>query len=183
MEEEIPTVEDPVQSSAQFCEIESQSMCGESVEEETLPAVQSLARFREIVSICYLQWCDYSTNIEAHLQISKVAQTTSPSLPTITDSITISNDYTWVAYIHGHQVDSSLALISSVPNKLDANSLRVLLTTFDEFVVCPGHHDSTFVEMAMAKKGQMTSLDGKTVVATVNSFAPAALNGETYNTP
>ena len=157
-------------------------MCDESVEEEIPPAVQSLARFREIVSICYPQWCDHSTNIEAHLQISKVAQTTSPSLPIITHSITISHDFSWVAYIHGHQVDSSLALFSSVPNKLDANSLRVLLTTLDGCVVCPGHPDSTFVEMAMAKKGHMTSLDGKTVVATVDSFAPVSLNGETYTT-
>ena len=48
--------------------------------------------------------------------------------------------------------------------------------------MCPGHPDSTFVEMAMAKKQQMTSLDGKTVVATVDSFAPVSLNGETYTT-
>ena len=75
---------------------------------------------------------------------------------------------------------STCTLLSNVPNKVDHESLRTLLAKLDGCRVCPGHPDTHFVEMVMAKKGTLTSSDGKEIVAALDSNAPVELNGEVY---
>lgn len=46
--------------------------------------------------------------------------------------------------------------------------------------MCPGHPDRKFVEMVISKKGKLTSINGKQVVATIDSAASVQLNGDSY---
>ena len=100
----------------------------------------------------------------------------------VTHSLTISNDLSWTAVVHGHQVNSTKCVpLSDVPNRLNSESLKILVEKLDSCRVCPGHPDKNFVEMVMSKKGKLTSINGKQVVATIDSAALVQLNGDLYN--
>ena len=57
--------------------------------------------------------------------------------------------------------------------------VQQLLSLLDNSMVCPGHPDEQFMEMAKAKKGNLLSRDGKVVVR-VDDYSPVMLNGDTY---
>ena len=59
--------------------------------------------------------------------------------------------------------------LKNFPDKLTPAALNDLL---EKCFVCPGHPDKHFVEVAQCKKGELKSNDGKTVVATVDQYAP-----------
>lgn len=92
--------------------------------------------------------------------------------PSITHSLTINSDLSWSAFVHGHLVNNSRCVpLSSIPDKLDHDSLKLLLSKLDSSKVCPGHTDHNFVEMLLTKKGKIMSRDGKDVVASIDSSA------------
>ena len=75
---------------------------------------------------------------------------------------------------------TTCTLLSDVPDKVDHESLRTLVGKLEDGRVCPGHPDTHFVEMVIAKKGTLTSSDGKEVVAALDSTASVELNGEVH---
>lgn len=85
------------------------------------------------------------------------------------------------AFVYGHHVSSSRCIpLSSIPDKLDQDSLKLLLSKPDCSKVCPKHPDHNFVEMLLSKKGKVMSRDGKDVVASIDSSVPVNLNGDIY---
>ena len=101
--------------------------------------------------------------------------------PSVTHSLTIDSNLSWTAFVYGHPVSSSRCVIlSTIPDKLDHDSLKLLLSKLDSSKVCPGHPDHNFVEMLLSKKGKIMSRNGKDVVASIDSSVPVHLNGDTY---
>ena len=82
--------------------------------------------------------------------------------------------------MHGHSASSRCVQLSSILDKLDHDSLNLLLSKLDSSGVCPGHPDHSFIEMLHSKKGKIMSRNGKDVVASIDSSAPVHLNGDTY---
>ena len=118
------------------------------------------------------------------LQVCKLQQpspsSSAQSAPVVTHSLKINSDLTWLAFVHGHRVDSKLSPpLSTIPDKLDPEALNRLLSKLDTSTVCPGHPDKQFVEMVLSKKGKLPSRSGE-VVASVDTYAPVKLNGEMY---
>ena len=109
------------------------------------------------------------------------ASYSSSTLPSVTHSLTINSDLSWMAFVHGHPVSSSRCVpLSSIPDKLDHDSLKLLLSKLDSSRVCPGHPDHNFEEMFLSKKGKIMSKNSKDVVASIDSSAPVHLNGDNY---
>ena len=140
------------------------------------------------------QWTEQASEDMATIQICKIQSfsTSSSSLstststpfqvPIVTHSVTIYEDRTWIAFVHGRQIDGNKSPpLSSIPNILDEKSLENLLSKMDQCTVCPGHPDNRFVEMALSKRGKLMSKNGKDVVGFVDKYAPVCLNGDMYN--
>ena len=72
-------------------------------------------------------------------------------------------------------------LLKYFPDKLTPAALNDLMAVLEKCSVCPGHPDKHFVEMAQSKKGELKSSDGKTVVATVDQYAPVYVSGQKYD--
>ena len=100
---------------------------------------------------------------------------------TVTHCLTINSDFSWTLSVHGMKINAHMCpLLSKIPTKLSKmSSLQQLLSLLDKSVVCPGHLDEQFMEMAKAKKGNLLSRDGK-IVARVDDHSPVMLNGDTY---
>ena len=99
----------------------------------------------------------------------------------VTHCLTINSDFSWTLSVHGMKIDAHVCpLLSKISTKLSKkNSLQQLLSLLDSSMVCPGHPDEQFMEMAKAKKGRLLSRDGK-IVAKVDNYSPVMLNGDTY---
>ena len=101
--------------------------------------------------------------------------------PSTTHSLTINSDLSWTAFVHGHPVSNSTCVpLASIPDKLEHDSLKLLLSKLDSSSVCPGNPDRNFVEMLVTKKGMIMSRSGQYVVASINFRAPVHWNGDTY---
>ena len=99
----------------------------------------------------------------------------------VTHCLTINRDLSWTLSVHGMKLDARMCpLLSKVSTKLSKkSSLQQLLYLLENSIVCPGHPDEQFMEMAKAKKGNLLSRDGK-IVASVDDYSPVTLNGDTY---
>ena len=99
----------------------------------------------------------------------------------VTHSLVVTQDLSWTLTVHGKEVDpQTCSALSCTPSTLSIATLQTLLSTLDKAAVCPGHPDQQFLSMLEAKKGKLSSRDGYTVVAYVDSHCPVTLNGETY---
>ena len=80
-------------------------------------------------------------------QVCKVSLTDT-HCSVVIHSVTIHNDLPWSTFVHGHHLNcSDLPAQYSVPEKIDACSLNLILARLDECTVCPGHPDEHFVKM------------------------------------
>lgn len=140
------------------------------------------------------QWSEQTSEDTSTIQICKIqsfstssssssSSTSTPfQLPVVTHSVTVYEDRTWIAFVHGHQIDhKKSSLLSSIPNVLDEKSLENLLLKINQCTVCPGHPDDRFIQMASSKHGKLMSKDGKKVVGFIDKYAPVCLNGDTYD--
>ena len=99
----------------------------------------------------------------------------------ITHCVRITEHLTWNLSIHGTQVDSlKCELLAEIPETLNQTSLGKLLELIDSCNVCPGNPDTGYVEMAVARKGQLISKKHDIVTAIVDSFAPVSCRGKLY---
>ena len=105
--------------------------------------------------------------------------TTSTQLLVVTHCITVRNDFSWTAFVHGHCVSDSVSpILSSIPKQLNRDSLISLIVKLDN---CNGHTDNSFVDMPISRGGKITSRHGDDIVASLDTFAPVELNGEWYS--
>ena len=143
----------------------------------TITTIETLTSSLQLPS----QWISNISSESLHLCKLKFPQIESDSAACIvTHSLTISEDLSWTALVHGHQVNSTKCTpLSDVPHQLNSESLKVLVAKLDSCWVCPGHPDKKFVEMVISKKGKLTSIN-KEVVATIDSAVPVQLNGDLY---
>ena len=89
----------------------------------------------------------------------------------ITHCLTLNEDLTWALYV----------LMSSSALNLPGITITTyhLLQLLDRLHVCCGQPDSHFISMVNSKKRKIMSSDGK-VAASIDHYAPVALNGEHY---
>ena len=130
------------------------------------------------------RWTNHTQDTSSTIQVCKISSTSSLSSSQpmlVTHSLTVNNDFTWTAFVHGNHVDSKTSqALATIPEKLDLNSLNALLTRLDRCTVCPGHPDKHFVDMAISMKGKLTSRHGGDTVASLDTYTPVQLNGEVY---
>ena len=126
------------------------------------------------------QWIHHTTQESCTIQVCKLSSMmSSSSQPIVTHCLTVNNDFTWTAHVHGHHVDGKKSqVLANFSEKLDPQSLNALLTQLDRCTVCPGHPDKHLVEMLSSMKGKLTSRHGDGIVASLDSYAPVVLNGE-----
>jgi len=99
-------------------------------------------------------WINQSTSHNP-IQVCKVSLTESHGL-VVTHSVTISNDLSWSAFVHGHDLKiNDLSVQFSVPEKIDAHFLNAFLVWLDECTVCPGHPDEHFMKMLKSRGGKV----------------------------
>ena len=72
----------------------------------------------------------------------------------VTHCLTINSDLSWTLSVHGMKIDAHVCpLLSRISTTLNSkSSLQQLLSLLDNSMVCPGHPDEQFMEMARAKK-------------------------------
>lgn len=99
----------------------------------------------------------------------------------VTYCLMINSNLSWTLSVHGMKIDAHVRpFLSTISTKLSKKSyVQQLLSLLDNSMVCPGHPDEQFMEMAKAKKGNLLSRDGKVVVR-VDDYSPVTLNGDTY---
>ena len=110
------------------------------------------------------QWSEQTSEDTSTIQICKIQSFSTSSsssssststlfqLPVVTHSVTVYEDRTWIAFVHGHQIDHKRSpLLSSIP---DEKSLENLLSKMNQCMVCPGHPDDRFIQMALSKRGK-----------------------------
>ena len=102
--------------------------------------------------------------------------TTSTQPLVVTHCITVRNDFSWTAFVHGHCVSDSVSpILSSIPKQLNRDSLISLIVKLDNCNVCPGHTDNRFVDMLISRGGKITSCHGDDIVASLDTSATASL--------
>lgn len=132
----------------------------------------TLQYFHDSLELPNSQWtCQFTQDA---LQLCKLQQpspsSSAQSAPVVTHSLTINSDLTWLAFVHGHKVDSKwLPPLSNIPDKLDSEAINGLLLKLDTTTVCPGHPDKQFVEMVLSKRGKLPSKSGA-VAATIDAY-------------
>ena len=125
-------------------------------------------------------WINQSTPHNP-IQVCKVSLTESHGL-VVTHSVTIYNDLSRSAFVHGHHLKiNDLSVQFSVPEKIDAHFLNTFLVWLDECTVCPGHPDEHFVKMLKSRGGKIMARHNNDVIAALDSYAPLMLNGKIYH--
>ena len=71
--------------------------------------------------------------------------------------------------------------LTNFPDKRTPAALNDLMAVLEKCSLCPGHPDKHFVEMAQCKKGELRSSDSKTVVTTVDQYAPVYVSDQKYD--
>ena len=126
---------------------------------------------------------ELGANDKIHLcKIQSVpASDSSSTPPSISHSLTINSNLSWTAFVYGNPVSNSICVpLFSIPDKVDHDSLKLLLSKLDSSNVCPGNPDRNFVEMLVTKKGKIMSGNGNDVFVSIDSRVPVHLNGDTY---
>ena len=76
----------------------------------------------------------------------------------VTHSVTVYNDLSWRAFVHGHHLNySDLPAQFSVPERVDDFSLNLFLAWLDECTLFPGHPDEHFVNILESRGGKVTA--------------------------
>ena len=126
------------------------------------------------------EWVSQSTS-DNTIQLCKISLTEFHG-SVVTHTVTIYNDLSWSAFVHGHQLNiNDLSAQFQVPKKIDAHSLNLFLAKLDECTVCPGHPDEHFVEMLENRGGKITARHNDGIVAALDNYAPVILNGKLYH--
>lgn len=75
----------------------------------------------------------------------------------VTRSVTISDDLTWKAHVHGKEIAHSNPMLKNIREILDACSLRDLINTLDTVHVCCGNQEKEFVDLVEVRNGSINN--------------------------
>ena len=83
-----------------------------------------------------MQWTQHTQESSATIQVCKLSSTpassSNSSQPIVTHSLTVNNDFTWTAFVHGHRVDGKTSqALANFSDALDSQSLNALLALLD----------------------------------------------------
>lgn len=93
-------------------------------------------------------WID-ATNTD-YISVCKLVDLNDTTI--ITHSLIVKEDFSWTLTIHGTQVDiRNCSCLSGIPEKLDLETLPLLLSIIDASSVCCGNFDDTYVRMMESK--------------------------------
>ena len=80
----------------------------------------------------------------------------------VTHSLIVHADYSWQAFVHGHEVVPTVTNpLYGYPKYLDGTTLKRLIFTLNSCTVCPGNPDTHFVEMGNSHKGKFQTSNGE----------------------
>ena len=96
----------------------------------------------------------------------------------ITICLLIAKNRTWSVYVHGHLVDHCPAL-HEIPKVLVEKDASNLISKLNGLNVCVGQPDTKFIDVCIAKKGQILSRNNQ-VVAYLDSTACVSADGQMY---
>lgn len=93
--------------------------------------------------------------------------------PTVTRSLTLSQDETWVAHVHGKGLDSKkcTALAQFPAHLTEVEKQNQMIAVLDKLRVCPGNPDEKYLDLGDSRKGSFYDAH-RNLVATVDSFFP-----------
>ncbi|SMN01764.1 hypothetical protein SPONN_23 [uncultured Candidatus Thioglobus sp.] len=96
----------------------------------------------------------------------------------MTHSLIVKEDFSWTLTIHGTQVDiRNCSCLSGIPEKLDLETLPLLLSIIDASSVCCGNFDDTYVRMMESKN---ESPNKTSISAFIDCHCPITVDGEKY---
>ena len=123
-------------------------------------------------------WHDNTTQPGQEIQLFKVQRQCDGEPIAIAICLLVAKNRTWSVYVHGRLVCDCPALddIPKVLTKKDANELISKLNSLN---VCVGQPDTKFVDVCIAKNGQILSRN-KQVVAYLDSTACMSIDGQVY---
>ena len=99
----------------------------------------------------------------------------------VTHYVIVNSDLTWSVNIHNHLLNlDECTVLQDIPQCLCPESLNLVLERLNKLNVCSGHRDPHFVSMLNAKKGKVTSSDGK-IAAYVDSPTQATIRTTSCN--
>ena len=122
-------------------------------------------------------WSDQTQDKDETIMLCRMSHT--PKQLTVTHSLSINADLSWTLFVNQHQVEvTTCSALKAFAGPMSTDKLSQLLLTLDRLPVCAGQPDDHFMHMILAKKGRITSNNGK-VVAYVDN-AHVELNGDVY---
>jgi hypothetical protein len=124
-------------------------------------------------------WLARVSDCQHELQMLKICrQNEADGEPfVVARTLTISESFMWSSHIHGHKLNPHFcSVMSKMPDVLNYDDFKELVTIIVKCNVCCGHPDQMFVEMARAKKGIFFSI-GKEVIAALDSRFSVVSNG------
>ena len=99
----------------------------------------------------------------------------------VTHCLIVKSDLCWTLTVHGLQISTDkCSVLSLSPTRVCTSSLQALISLLDSCVVCLGHPDEHFIQMAESKKGVLMSHDRKHVIARVYDFASLEMGNELF---
>ena len=96
----------------------------------------------------------------------------SSNRPIIVRSVTIKNNGTWIASIHGHTLNPNSPAVAQVPNNLASPSDVAMLLAIVQQRICSGNPDECFSPLAQAWKGVFKNHSGDTTTAVLEKDFP-----------
>ena len=92
-----------------------------------------------------------------YVQHHSLSEDTDKCPVTITRSLAIRPDHTWVAHINGLRIPSSSSVVCDIPEILSTDAFIKLLDWLKSYNVCTGNLDNHFVTLCEQKQGRFLS--------------------------
>lgn len=131
-------------------------------------------------------WVDQTSDPTEQIPLCKIipsSQSSSKQPMVISHCLCVSSDLRWEAHVHGHKLspaNDANSVLSSIPHKLNQQSLTSLLHLMDKCRVCPGNPEQRFLSMADSRKGIFKAGDGD-ITAQVDDGFSVCMNGTIYS--
>lgn len=144
----------------------------------------NISAFQDYVSSLHLhsKWHINLCDKELELQLTELSRQKSLNCEpiVITRSLVVSQDLSWLVYVHGHKLDPlRCSLTSVIPSELTFEDFKTLIAVITTSNICPGQPDQRFIEMAESRSGKFLS-PRKEVVSILDTGRCVTVNGVTY---
>lgn len=129
-------------------------------------------------------WSDQSKEDKSiYCKVEHIGASAGDQPPTVTRSLTLSQDKTWVAHVHGKSLDSKkCTALAQFPAQLtELAKQNQIIAVLDKLIVCPGNPDEQYLELGDSRKGSFYDAHRRNLVAIVDSFFPVRLEGRVHD--